>query len=308
MAPSPTPTMDSLIGLPSTSKITVGWEWGSGDKSARSWTGTLYTQIWCNEDGGAFGQVKSFTDQPDREAWDHAGRSSNVAYGYKVRYADDSGNGTFSNILYITMFDDSADDTVELDEDTTDTTTAGDITTDTVTLAESTSDVATMEDSAEETVRVFDSPGDVYTLSLQTNYGYYLGGFDGNVYQEAEGYTSDNGVAIHAYWISKDTDFSDFDEDSLSRFKTVYKARLFYLDKSAGQNITLSISNDGGTTWTVTGRNVGTGDNTVKSTDFFFIITGDVFQVKIEHNDTTGKFQWLNLELFYTVGGQYFEI
>jgi len=80
------------------------------------------------------------------------------------------------------------------------------------------------------------------------------------------------------------------------------------VDKTAGQSVIVSVSNDGGTTWTNQDRNIGAGDGTVKSVMFFFIISGDVFQFKVEHNANSGKFQWLNLEVHYSLGGEYFEI
>ena len=307
MAPSPTPTMVALGLWPFLGKITVAWEWWGGAEG-RSWTGTLYTQIWRNEDGGSFSQVKTFTNQPDREAWDHAGCSSNVVYGYKLRFRDDSGNGSFSNIMYRTMYSDDTTETIELDEDAADQTDLGDKATDTIELSESTSSTGKFADSAIDTVRMFDAVGDAATLTLGTNYQYYFGDFSGKIYLEHKGYDSDNGAPIHAFWLSKETDFADTDPDALGKFKTVYKVRLFYVDKSAGQTILLSLSTDSGITWTDSGRNVGTGDGATKWADFFFIETGDVFQFKITHNADSGKFQWINFEVYYSIGGDCFEV
>jgi hypothetical protein len=296
--------MDSLTAWPSTSKITVNWT----KNLPFSYTGTLVVEIWCNEDGGAFSLVKSFTNPGSRESWDHSGRSNNVTYGYKVRYTDDAGDGDYSDSLDITMWADTGSETTELSESTADQTDLGNSATETIELSEVTSDTGTISDSATETINIFDDAGDIYTLTLETDYGYYFGDFSGKIYYENEGYGADDGTAINAYWLSKETDFADIDQDALSNYKTVYKARLFYVDQTAGQSVTISVSNDGGTNWTAVGRNIGTGDNTVKSADFFFIKTGDVFQFKVNHNATTGKFQWLNLEVFYSIGGQYFEI
>jgi len=304
MAPSPTPTMVNLTGWPADSKITVGWDWGS----ARSWTGTLSVQIWVKADSGSWGNVKTFTPPDGREAWDHPGRSSNVEYSYKVRYTDDLGNGDFSNTLSITLFDDSADDTIELDENTSDLSVTGDVGTDTITLDETTSEAGALSDSTDDTVALIDSVSDIYTLSLSTDYGYYFGDFSGNVYHEHEDYGSDDGTAISAYWLSKETDFADVDKDALSKYKTVYRVRLFYVDQTAGQSVTVSVSTDGGTNWTGVGRSVGNGDETVKSADFFCQKTSDVFQFKVAHNADSGKFQWINLEVYYSLGGEYCEI
>ena len=291
------PTLNWLAAAPDNSSVTVDWT-----------NNGVYSQIdvYRNTSGGAFSSIKTYTD-PAREAHDDNGVATNTEYGYYIQSVSAAGVED-SNTLYIQMFDDSADDTIELDEDTADQTYVGDSSSDTITLDEATTGTGAASDSATETLVLMDDVGEIFTLTLETDYGYYLGDFAGNVYYESDEYRSDNGTAISAYWLSKETDFSDIDDDAISNFKTVYKARLFYIDHTAGHTVTVSVSNDGGTTWTAAGRNIGTGDGTTKSADFFFIKTGDTFQFKVEHNNTEGKFQWLNMEVFYSVGGQYFEI
>lgn len=296
--------LNSLVPAGDNSYMTVGWQ-----------NTYIYTQIevYKNEDGGSWGSAKSWGDGSGpitREAWDDNNVSTNVDYGYKVRgyNADYGGWLTFSNILYCQMFDDSTGDTIELDEAVADGTITGDITTDTIELSEVTSEAATISDSVADTLVLLDSVGDIYTLVLDTEYGYYFGDFRGKIYYEHEDYGSDDGTAINAYWLSKETDFSEFNKDALDKYKTVYGARLSYVDKTAGQSVIVSVSNDGGATWLPDGKNMGTGDGTTKSVDFFFVKTGNVFQFKIEHNATEGKFQWINLTGHYSIGGDYFEV
>jgi len=268
-------------------------------------------QLYNSVDGPGFSSYKTWT--VSRESFDDTGRTNNIAYGYRVRGSTLDAQSQevwsdFSNDAYITLYADTADDTIELDEDTTDQTWIGDVGTDTIELDESASGGGVIVDSTTDGITLLDSPGDIFTLTLETNYGYYFGDFSGKIYYESDEYGSDDGTAINAYWLSKDTDFADIDEDALSRYKTVYKARLFYVDLTAGQSVVISVSTDGGTTWTPSGRNIGTGDGTIKSTDFFFIKTGDVFQFKINHDADSGKFQWINMEVLYSVGGDYFEV
>ena len=295
-----TPTMRWIRGYPEAGHIAIHWD-------GLDATGATSVQVWRSAAGAAFALLHEYGDETTEYHYDYA-ISNNVRYGYKVRYMDDSDPGTFSGSLYLTLFLDEDDDTIELDESTSDNSEIGDIYTDTIELSESASGTGASSDSASDTMVMFDEAGGAFTLTLETDYGYYFGDFSGNIYYENEAYGSDNGTAINAYWLSKETDFSDIDEDAISRFKTVYKARLFYVDRTAGTAVIVSVSNDGGTTWTSAGRNIGTGDDTTKSIEFFFIKTGDTFQFKVDHNDTTGKFQWLNLEVFYSVGGDYFQI
>ena len=285
---------------------------GNGvDQITADWSlvgsGFDWVKVWRNVDGGSFSNIKTYTY--DREAYDDNDVSQNVEYGYKIEVSPvvSPGDG-FSDTKYIQMFADTTDETIELDEATVDQTWTGDVGTDTIELDESASGTGEIVDSTTDGITLLDSSGDIFTLTLETNYGYYFGDFSGKIYHESEEYGSDAGTAINAYWLSKETDFADIDGDALGRFKTVYKARLFYVDKTAGQSVAVSISTDGGTTWTDSGRNVGTGDDTVKSADFFFIKTGDVFQFKVNHDADSGKFQWINLEVFYSIGGDYFEV
>jgi hypothetical protein len=296
-----TPTFRWVKGHPDTTMIECHWTRPEPFKFATS------VQVWRSEAGAAFALLHEYGDEFTEYHYDYT-VSNNVEYGYKVRYMGGSDAGAFSGSGYLTLFLDEGTDTIELDESTADQDETGDVASDTITLDESTSGIGAASDSTADTIVLMDDAGDIFTLTLETDYGYYLGDFSGKVYYESDEYGSDNGTAINAYWLSKETDFSDIDEDAISNFKTVYKARLFYVDHTAGQTVTVSVSNDGGTTWTEVGRNIGTGDGTTKSADFFFIKTGDTFQFRVEHDNTEGKFQWLNLEVFYSVGGQYFEI
>ena len=303
--PIPVPTMRWTRAYPGESPhILVHW---TLDGEVSAIVGTDYIEVHRSVAGGSYSLHHTYSGSFEQYHYDYE-ISDNIRYGYKVRFCDSSGCTNFSGTSYKTLFLDEDADTIEFDESTIDNSEIGDIDTDTITLAESTSGTGVLSDSATDTIALLDNVGDVHTLTLQTDYGYYLGGFDGKIYHENGGYDSDDGTAIDSIWLSKETDFSDIDPEALGKFKTVYKARLFYVDKTAGTTVTFSVSNDGGITWTGIGRNMGTGDGTTKSIEFFFIKTGDVFQFKLEHNATEGKFQWLNFEVLYSIGGDYFEI
>jgi len=299
----PAPTLNSLTAAGDNSYITVAW----------TNEGT-YTEIemWRKVGGSAWAERTSWTGDPvDREAWDDHQVSPGITYGYKLR-GYESGWSDFSNILYITLtgdsYEDSESETIELGESTSDQHSFGNISTETIELSESSSDSATLSDTTTDSIILFDDVGDVHRLTLETDYGYYFGGFNGKIYYENEGYESDDDTAISAYWLSKETDFADMDSKALSRFKTVYGIKLFYMDKTPGQRVTASITTDGGTTWESRERDIGTGDGKLKIAKFDFIKHGYIFQFKVEHNADSGRFQWLNLEVDYALGGEYFEI
>jgi hypothetical protein len=199
-------------------------------------------------------------------------------------------------------------------------------TTETITLTDTSSDSMALSDSATETIIVSDSgtgtfgsgsgtpedpedPDPLIVYSADPVFRYYFGSYEGKVYAEESVYKSDGDASIDAYWESKETDFAEEGMDSHDRFKTIYKVRLWYVDISDNPApITLSIKPDGGATWTTIAVNIGgTGDDTTKSKDFYIIKSGHSFKFRIEHNSVNNEFQWSALEVFYTLGGDYFQ-
>ena len=155
------------------------------------------------------------------------------------------------------------------------------------------------------------SLSDVGALSVSADptFGYYFGSYDGKVYFEDSAYKSDNGTSIDTYWESKETDFAEESMDAHDKFKTVYKIRLWYVDiSSSSATVTISIKADGGATWTPITESIGgSGNDTTKSKDFYIIKSGNSFKFRIEHDSTDNEFQWSALEVFYTLGGDYFQ-
>jgi len=210
--------------------------------------------------------------------------------------------------LVITQeFSDSSSETVSLSESTSDSITFGGSASETVTLSESTSSTITTSSSATETVHVTDNTASLALIALDVDYGYYLGSFDGKMYRESDVYKSDDGVAIDAYHISKQTDFADEDTRAINKDKTILMAKLWYIDKYANASVSVSVSNDGGQTWNEVLKTIGTGDETAKSATYHFHITGQHFQFRIRSNSSTDDFQWIGLEVFYQIFGEHFE-
>jgi hypothetical protein len=199
-------------------------------------------------------------------------------------------------------------------------------TTETITLSDSASGVAVLSSGHTETITLSDSgsgafgsgpgtpedpeePDPLVVYSADPVFRYYFGSYEGKVYAEESVYMADDDASIDAYWESKETDFAEESIDALDKFKTIYKVRLWYVDiSSSSATVVISIKADGGTTWTTITESIGgTGDDTTKSKDFYIIKTGHSFRFRIEHNSIDNEFQWSALEVFYTLGGDYFQ-
>lgn len=140
-----------------------------------------------------------------------------------------------------------------------------------------------------------------------TNYSYYLADIDGNVYEYSGDYVADGSKTIRSSWQSKTTDFADQLPAAIDKDKVVEKVVLTYVDKSADTNVTMYVSNDGGVTWKSQMKTLGSGDGMVKSADYFFRISGQYFDFKIEHSSTDKDFQWIELKVFGRVKGTQIE-
>jgi hypothetical protein len=176
-----------------------------------------------------------------------------------------------------------------------------------ITLTESASGAMALSDGIAESITLSDSGA--LAVSADPTFGYYFGSYDGKVYFENSAYKSDEGTSIDAYWDSKETDFAEESMDALDKFKTIYKVRLWYVDiSSTTATVTIKVKSDGGSSWTTITENVGgSGDDANKSKDFYIIKTGHSFKFRIEHDSTDNEFQWAALEVFYTLGGDYFQ-
>ena len=183
-----------------------------------------------------------------------------------------------------------------------------DATTDEIAVGESVTEYATgviVSDEIRDIVDIADFAIDA--TDILTNYAYYVATVDGNVYEYSGYYKSDAGTAITARWESKDTDFADQHIENSGKFKTIEFVRLHYIDKSAGARISVKVSTDGGAAWTTKTKSIGTGNSKGKTKDFHFITTGQIFRFAIESISVSDEFQWVGLEIFYSVGGSYFE-
>jgi hypothetical protein len=114
--------------------------------------------------------------------------------------------------------------------------------------------------------------------------------------------------SFESYWTSKPLDFSEVDPSDASKNKTVYKVQLEYDDTYSAVPVIISLSNDGGTTWTTSSESVGTGDLTSKIKDFHFAgVTGKYITLKISSTSATKGFTWTGIIIHYISRGEWAE-
>lgn len=178
--------------------------------------------------------------------------------------------------------------------------------TETITMSESTGSSAALGQSAVEVITMSDVTG--VNVSVATDFRYYLGSFDGKVYLEHPAYYHDDNEAIPAHLITKVTDFSEEVFEAHNKFKIVHFIRLWYVDKSENTNVVLSVSIDEGTSWITNTKTLGSGSRLIKTKDFLFDLEGHTFQFRVENESADKDFQWIGLEIFFDITGEYFEI
>jgi hypothetical protein len=122
--------------------------------------------------------------------------------------------------------------------------------------------------------------------------------YDGTVHTVSPDTLSDNGTSITSIWETVETNLG-----MPTAYKTVYKASLRYVDKTAGTLVNVAISNDGGANWTGSFKSVGTGDGKTKTRSFWFNESGEYFKFKVEMSSTDEEFQIIGLDIDFEPGG-----
>ena len=144
--------------------------------------------------------------------------------------------------------------------------------------------------------------------SLRTNYAYYLGSSAGNVYEYSGDSKSYAGDAIESRWESKEIDFSDQLPQLRDFFKTIHRARLYYIDLDADTQVGMGYSTDGGAIWTMETKTIGTGSGAFSTVDFHFTATIYSLRIAIVHSSADKRFQWTGCKLMVESAGEFFEI
>jgi hypothetical protein len=282
----------AITGQPTAPSALSATANGYTDQIDVSWTnGITYTLIYIlHKTSGSWGTLDTLDG--DETSYEHEGVTTNVLHYYRVKgyhsgYTEPLSDP--SNTDSAACWADTIIDEIAVSESITEYKTG-----------------ATPSDTVTDTMYVSDFAIDA--KDIITNYTYYVGTATGGIYEYGGLYKSDAGTAITARWESKDTDFADQSIENSDKFKTVEFIRLHYIDKSAGAHISIKVSTDGGASWTTKTKNIGTGNSKGKIKDFYFVITGQIFRFAIESISTTDEFQWVGLEVFYSVGGDYFAV
>ena len=231
--------------------------------------------------------------------------AANYTYQFRVRVNYNSlwSDYTYSN--YCTRWEETdCDEEASLDDSSEEEHGSADTGDEAVSLADTSAEVESTFDTCDEDIRLDDTGAGGGTSPLQTDFWHYFGDFNGNVYVESGQYKSDDGESIDSKWESKDLDFTDQNVGVLDMLKTIYKVRLWYVDKTSNASVQLSISTDGGATWKTKGKSIGTGDGATKNTEFFFVKSGEFFRFRVENDTDSDDFQWTGLEVFYTGAGE----
>jgi hypothetical protein len=196
---------------------------------------------------------------------------------------------------------DTISDTVDVSEGTiTGVRGLFDIISDTITLSDAETLYANYFDTISDTVTVSDALR--ASQSIKTDFEYYIGMSDGTVHGTDSSVKSDNGTAITSIWETMETDLG-----VPGVFKTVHRANLKYVDKSADTLVSVSISNDGGQTWTAASKSIGTGDGKTASKFFWYVMTGEFFKFKIELSSDDADFQITGLDIDFQPCGEVIE-
>jgi len=281
----------------------------NGTQNDLSWTnGESYTSIWVwrqvtpGRDWEQYSWIENgtATSYSDPAANDY----ENAVYAYKlVAY-------TFTEILesaefYTGYFLDTVIDEVKAITQTPgEVVGLSDTITDIVTALTGTSEQIGMSDTITDIVSV--STSDQGAASVKTDFGYYWGTSNGYIYTYSATYKSDNGASILSMWRSKTVDFSELNIKFANQYKTVYRVSLQYVDLDANTPVSVSISTNGGSTWTSsTTVNIGTGLLNVANKDFWFTgVCGQFFDFKVEFPSTDKTFQLISMFIDFEPWGE----
>lgn len=175
--------------------------------------------------------------------------------------------------------------------------------TDTISLLTGTGEVVGMRDTITDTIGVSTSEQEAATIS--SNFGYFIGTMDGYVHTYSSAYKSDNGASILSSWRSKTVDFSELNIKFAMMYKTVYRVSIQYVDLESSTPVIVSISTNGGSTWTSSNTvTIGTGLLNTANKDFWFTgVCGQFFDFKIEFPSTNKTFQLVGIQVEFEPWG-----
>lgn len=246
-------------------------------------------------------------DGVDGEGYTDESVTQNVNINYRIR-GKDLFSGLWSAWIAESAgcYADTLTDAFSLADSLDDVGQTGDIFLDIFSMAVVLDEVGVYDETFTETFSLGDYLLD--SESIRTNYAYYLGASTGDVYEYSEDSKSYAGDVIESRWESKEIDFSDQLPHLRGFFKTVYGARLYYVDLDADTQVGIGFSTDGGATWSMGTKTIGSGTGAFSTKDFHFITTTYSLRIAIVHSSADKRFQWTGIKLLVDSAGEFFEI
>lgn len=267
----------------------------------------LYKQIEIHWRYNTTWHHLTYLDGEDLEHTDSGGVIKNTAITYRVRGEEqDDTWSEWSGGASAGLYRDRETDTLSITDVVIDATQVASSTiTDYLSITDTVTNVDTVTTTATDTLTITDVVGS--SQSIKTDWGYYFGSSDGKIYEYSGSYQGDAGSIITSRWQSKNSDFSDQFPGMTDSWKTVYAVKLFYQDLEA-IDVTVSLSTDGGASWTSSQQTIGSGTGYKADTTYLFYMTGQTFMLKIENASASVNFQWLGVELEFEESGPHWEV
>jgi hypothetical protein len=131
------------------------------------------------------------------------------------------------------------------------------------------------------------------------------------VVEYAPAYTGDNSTAINYRYRTATTDFSDQDPEAEGRWKIVHRVRVIYRDLSTDTALTCYGAQDDSSApnqFGTSSNTVGSGSGYVDTTDFDETMTGNWFSFIVTNNTANKKVQIVGIEVYYSLGGVFFDV
>ena len=307
--------VSGIVNLVATAKsngLDIGLQWQNNG---------LYDKIWLQKDEGSGWVTISDELEGGVETYTDADVTQNVRIYYRAAGFDGFAETwtEWSNTDGAGSYLDTFTDALTVTDSISEVAITGDIFLDTFSMSDILDEKGVYADTFTDAFSMGDGGTGRYTggtggdylsdaQSIKTNYAYYLGVSTGDVYEYSGDYKGYAGNPIGSRWESKDIDFSDQLPRLRGFFKTIYGARLYYVDLDADTQVGVGYSTDGGATWKMETKTIGAGGGVFNTVDFHFMVTTYNLRIAIVHSSADKRFQWTGIKLFCDEAGEFFEV
>jgi hypothetical protein len=294
------PPYSVTVTISGTSNVVAGYagdDYIAGVKLYYSTDGLSYTLFRSLTTPLASGDTFSYADGPIPD---------DVKYYYYATGMASAGETAASNVASVARWTETITILVNLSPTQIGSTAVGATESVGVGVGVTTTTVGAYAETVSASVTTSVTEGSAQTI--RNDYAHYLGDVTGKVHTLSAANLSFNGASINSYWTSKITDFSELDLSLFGKWKSIYWAKVKYVDKSASTPVILSVSVDNGAWSPCVQQSIGAGDGGHKDAYFHMVKTGKYFQFRVEWPSTDKTFQFTGLEIAMTKGGDEFKI